>query len=233
MTKPMLDLSLLKGLPIFKNLAATDLELVSRSGQVRRVEESSYFFMQGDPAVHLYVLTHGRVKFSQVTEDGQQVILRVISPGQMFGGIAILPEATYPVSALAVEDSEALVWSHPALEELARSMPQLALNSLEHMSGQVQDLQARFRELATERVERRLARVVLRLASQVGRKVEGGVLIDLALSRQDLAEMIGTTLYSVSRILSEWERQGHIETGRERVLVRNPHALVQIAEDLP
>jgi len=233
MAKPTLDLSLLKALPIFKQLAAADLDLVARSGEVRRVEESSYFYLQGDPATYLYVLTYGRVRFAQVTVDGQQVILKVIGPSQMFGGIAMLPEATYPVSAMALEDAEALAWSHPALQELARHAPQLALNSLEHMSGQVQDLQARFRELATERVERRLARVVLRLASQVGRKVEGGVLIDLALSRQDLAEMIGTTLYSVSRILSEWERQGYIETGRERVLVHNPHALMQIAEDLP
>jgi CRP-like cAMP-binding protein len=93
-------------------------------------------------------------------------------------------------------------------------------------------VQERLRELATERVEQRVARTLLRLARQVGRKVEGGVLIDMPLSRQDLAEMTGTTLYTVSRILSQWEQQHLVETGRERILIRQPHGLVAIAEDL-
>jgi CRP-like cAMP-binding protein len=91
----------------------------------------------------------------------------------------------------------------------------------------------RYQELATERVEQRVARALLRLARQVGQKEEDGILINLPLSREDLAEMIGTTLYTVSRILSRWEHQGLVKTGRERVLIRNPHALVDIAEDLP
>jgi CRP-like cAMP-binding protein len=75
--------------------------------------------------------------------------------------------------------------------------------------------------------------MVLRLARQSGHKVAGGILIDLPLSRQNLAELTGTTLYTVSRILSQWEAQGLVETGRERVLIRNPHGLVVVADDLP
>jgi CRP-like cAMP-binding protein len=97
----------------------------------------------------------------------------------------------------------------------------------------LRQFQDRLRELATERVERRLARMLLRLARQSGQKVTGGILIDLPLSRQNLAEMIGTTLYTVSRILSQWEAHGLVETGRERVVIRRPHGLVVIADDLP
>jgi CRP-like cAMP-binding protein len=100
------------------------------------------------------------------------------------------------------------------------------------LAGRLQELQDRYRELATERVERRVARALLRLARQTGRKVENGVLIDFPLTREDLAEMTGTTLYTVSRILSGWEKEGLIETGRQRVLIRSPHGLVAIAEDL-
>ena len=112
-------------------------------------------------------------------------------------------------------------------------LPKMALNAIQMMSDHVQEFQERFRQLATERVERRLARTILRLASQSGRKIEEGVLIDFPLSRQDLAEMCGTTLYTVSRTLSEWQVKGLVVSGRERVVVRFPHGLVRIAEDLP
>jgi CRP/FNR family transcriptional regulator, nitrogen oxide reductase regulator len=100
------------------------------------------------------------------------------------------------------------------------------------LAGHVREFQNRYRELATERVERRLARTVLRLASQVGRKTDEGVLLDLPLTRQDLAEMSGTTLFTVSRILSQWEDQELVRAGRERLVIRFPHGLVSIAEDL-
>ncbi|MGE5140292.1 MAG: Crp/Fnr family transcriptional regulator, partial [Rudaea sp.] len=89
------------------------------------------------------------------------------------------------------------------------------------------------RELSTERVERRVANALLRLAQQTGVKTPEGVLIDLALTRQDIADMTGTTLYTVSRILSHWEQRGLVETGRERIVIRSPHGLVAIAQDLP
>ncbi len=111
--------------------------------------------------------------------------------------------------------------------------PHLAINALRFMSRHVQEFQDRYRELATERVERRVARALLRLAGQAGRKVDEGILIELALTRQDLAEMTGTTRYIISRMLSEWEQQGVIKAGRERVLIKQPHSLVVIAEDLP
>ena len=111
--------------------------------------------------------------------------------------------------------------------------PRIAINSLRLVSQRWHELEERYRELATERVERRVAQTLLRLVRQVGQKVEGGVLIDLPLTRQDLAEMTGTTLYTVSRILSRWEQEQLVETGRERVLIRFPHGLARIAEDLP
>jgi CRP-like cAMP-binding protein len=89
------------------------------------------------------------------------------------------------------------------------------------------------REMATERVERRVARALLRLAREAGKRTEAGIEIAMPLSRQDVAEMTGTTLYTVSRLLSAWEQDGLVETGRQRVVIKQAHALVKIAEDLP
>ncbi|GBC80838.1 Global nitrogen regulator [bacterium HR09] len=97
----------------------------------------------------------------------------------------------------------------------------------------MEDMQQRILELASERVEQRLARCLTRLARQVGRQVPEGILLDVPLSRQDLASMTGTTLYTVSRILSHWEGQGIVKAGRQKLVILRPHALVAVAEDLP
>jgi CRP/FNR family transcriptional regulator, nitrogen oxide reductase regulator len=104
---------------------------------------------------------------------------------------------------------------------------------LQTLADRVSEFQDRIRELTTERVERRIARALLRLAQQTGRKVEDGVLVDLLITRQDIAEMTGTTIFTVSRTMSQWETQGIIKSGREKIIIRRPHQLVVIAEDLP
>jgi CRP-like cAMP-binding protein len=101
------------------------------------------------------------------------------------------------------------------------------------MTGYIMEMQERYRELATERVERRIALTVLRLAGQIGKRLEGkGMAVELPLSRQDVAEASGTTIFTVSRVLADWERRGLVEAGRERVVIRNPHGLVQVSEGL-
>ena len=156
-----------------------------------------------------------------------------MSPGRVFGIIAILKKVTYPVSAQAVGDCVALAWDQRTLNQLMERHPQIALNSLHIMAGQIREFQNRVRDLSTKRVETRIARAVLRLANQTGIKVSEGILIDLPLSRQDLAEMTGSTLYTVSRILHDWEEMGIVLSKRQKVVITNAHGLVSIAEDLP
>jgi CRP/FNR family transcriptional regulator, nitrogen oxide reductase regulator len=98
------------------------------------------------------------------------------------------------------------------------------------MGSRLQDAQARLRELATEEVERRVAHTVLRLGSQSGKKEAGGIRIDFPVSKQDIAEMTGTTLHTVSRILSAWQAAGLIEGGRQKLLLRDPHRLLLIGD---
>lgn len=218
---------------LFRGFSPADLAKIVELAHTRRFPPEAFCFHQDDPADTLFVLTQGQVRLTQLSPEGNQVLLRFIQPGEMFGGIGLLGEGTYPASAQALSDSTALTWDSETLMRFTETHPRLAVNAMRHLTHRVQELQQRNLELATERVERRIAHALLRLARASGRKVEGGVLIDLALSRQDLAEMTGTTLYTVSRTLSAWQQQGLIEAGRERVLIRYPHGLVIIAEDLP
>ena len=218
---------------LFRDLPPAELREIARMGRRRYVATDAFLFHQGQPAAVLYVLLAGQVKMTQITPEGQQIILRVVSPGEMFGAVAALGEAVYPASAQAADACVALGWDSATITDLMERFPHLTLNALGIVVARVHEFQDRYRELATERVERRVARALLRLVPQVGRRVEGGLLLDLTLSRQDLAEMTGTTLFTVSRILSRGEQAGLIESGRERVVLRRPHSLVEIAEDLP
>lgn len=190
-------------------------------------------FRQDDEADTFYVLAVGRLKMSQLTAEGQEVIIRYIGPREIFGCIAVCGGLTYPGTATAVIDSWALGWTRTAIGELAQNYPQIALNAMRTMGGRMKDTHARLREMQTERVERRIAHAVARLVTQAGRRVAGGILIDFPVSRQDIAEMTGTTLHTVSRTLSAWQDSGIVELGRQKLVLRDPHALVVIAEDLP
>jgi CRP-like cAMP-binding protein len=217
---------------VFNNATEDDVHTIARLGIQRAVEEDSYFFFQGEKADYLHILLSGRAKLCTISADGQQVNLRTLVPNQLFGAVgAVDPNATYPACAQALEDSTSLAIASADFAKLIEKRPHLSFGMMRLMTGYIQEMQDRYRELATERVEQRVARALLRLAAQSGKRTEQGG-IDLTFSRQDLAEMTGTTLYTVSRCLSTWEKKGIISTGRERVTVLEPHGLVRIADDL-
>ena len=208
-----------------------DLNLIVEKSILRSIEEDSFFFFQGDTAKYAYVLITGMVKLVQSNPAGQQVNLRTIKEWEMFAALgAIRPDATYPVAAQALEPSSALAIESDLLREMMQTRPYLNFGLMQLMTGYIQEMQNRYRELATEKVERRLALTILRLASQIG--IKSGESVELPLSQQDIAEATGSTIFTVSRTLSEWEKRGLIETGRGRIVMLNPHGLVEIAEGI-
>jgi len=227
------DSAVLHGMRLFAGLDAADLADVIRFAQSRRVPKGATAFKQGDPADTCHALIDGRIKLMQTGPDGQQVVVRFIGPGETFGTVAVFTGAAYPVDAVAMADCVEIVWSEATMTDLMQRHPRIALNALAIVGARLQEVQNRLREVSTERVERRVAHALLRLVRQAGRRVEGGVEIAFPLTRQDVAEMTGTTLHTVSRILSAWESQGLVESIRQQLVIRQPHRLVAIAEDLP
>lgn len=227
------DIEHLQRVGVFHGMTPDELGRIAQAARRRQMSAETFLFHQGDPAETVYVPVRGRLKLTQITPEGHEVILRYVGVGEMTGATATFGETAYPASAEAVEETIVLGWDNATMIDLIEHYPHLGLNILHLLSTRLQELQDRLREMSTERVERRIARALLRLVSQVGRKDEAGVLIDLPLSRQDLANMTGTTLYTVSRILSRWEEEGIVEAGREKVLIKRPPRLVVIAEDLP
>ena len=208
------------------------LHAVLEAGHTRRVESGEYFFHQGEPSEWLYIIYEGRTKVVKLTPEGEQVVINYLGPGQGLGIIVALNDMDYPVSAEAVEPCEAVGWHRDTMHRLMDEYPQLALNSIRLMGERFTRLQQQFSDISTKRVEQRIARALLRLVRQFGKRVPEGVLIDIPLTRQDVAEMTGTNLYNVSRIMSRWEREGWIASRRKEILICKAHALVVLAEDL-
>jgi CRP-like cAMP-binding protein len=132
-----------------------------------------------------------------------------------------------------MEDSVVLRLPTPDFVALVKNHSDFAVAMIRELGSRLREAEARIRELQTQRVERRIAQVLIRLANKTGRKTPAGIEIGVPLSRQDLADLCGTTLSTASRTLSAWDQQGIIEAGRERVVLLKPHLLVVIADDLP
>jgi CRP-like cAMP-binding protein len=224
------DRSLVAELPVFAGLAPAELDAILSEARSIRYPKNSAVFQEGEDVHSFFVLLHGHVRASKTTPAGQQVVVRYVAPGEIFGVAPAIGLTKYPATATAVDDSVALAWPSAAWPRLVAQHPALATNTLQTVGSRLQETHTRVVEMSTQQVERRVAHALLRLARQAGRKVEQGVEIDFPISRQDIAEMTGTTLHTVSRTLSAWESQGLIESGRQRVVLRDPHRLFVLAE---
>ena len=229
---PSSHIDLLKPVALFSRLDQPALRSVSDAARIRETKAGVSFFREGDPAESFFIVQSGSVKLTQVTPEGHQVVLRLIGAGDPFGGVAAFGGGAYPVSAEAVTDVTALEWPGPVMASLMETYPKLAINAVRFVAARLHELQVQYRQPATEKVERRVARALLRLGEQAGRRTDTGVLIDLPLSREDIAQMTGTTLYTVSRIISRFEADGLVEAGRQHIVIRDVQALTSIADDL-
>ena len=225
------DRSLIADLPLFAGLEADALDDILKDARAVRHAKNSAVFEQGAEADAFFVLLNGHVRASKTTPGGHQVVVRYVTPGETFGVAVAIGLSHYPATATAVDDSVVLAWPSSAWPRLVAQYPALAGNTLQAVGERLQDSHTRVIEMSTEQVERRVAHALLRLVQQAGRKVEAGIAIDFPISRQDIAEMTGTTLHTVSRILSAWEERGLVESGRQRMVVRDPHKLFTLTED--
>ena len=227
-----LDRSLVRALPLFARMTDEELDRLLARAVIRRVPVGEAVFEQGQKANQFFLLLHGRLKVTQVTNDGQQIIVRVVHPGDLFGFAQALQRDDYPGTPVAAAESIVICWPNEVWHSVVAQNPNLAVNAMQSIGQRLQEAHTRIREMSTEEVERRVAHAVLRLIDQAGRQEPEGVRIDFPLTRQDVAEMTGTTLHTVSRLFSAWESQGIVKGGRQKLLVRDRARLKALAEGM-
>lgn len=200
-----------------------------RDASVRELARDQVLFTQGAPADTFFLVDSGSVKLVQSTPDGKEMIVRFIRAGEVIAAVALLPGSRYPVTALGAEPTRLLAWPAQHMRALVQRHPTLHANIMSAMAMHMQDALSQGRELATGRVPQRLAAMLLRLADRGSSPTPDGVLVEQAMSREEMADMIGTTLFTVSRILSEWQEAGIVSTRRKQVVLHDRARLAELA----
>lgn len=223
------DRSLVRAMPVFAGMEQSACDKLLDQSIYKPIQKGDAVFKQGQPAHHFFLLVQGRLKVMQVTADGQQIIVRVVNPGDLFGFATALGRTDYPGSPVAVVDGAVLAWSMEMLNEFMGYHPAFALNTMRMIGRRLDNAHNRILEISTQEVEQRVASAILRLLEEAGVEDKAGVRIDFPVSRQDIAELTGTTLHTVSRIISQWQSHGWVEGGRQALLVRDVEHLKLIA----
>lgn len=202
----------LSQIPMFSGLAAEDRQRLARVGRVRLYVRGQAIFHAGDPADCFHSLVRGRVKIVRTQPSGKEVILAILGAGDPVGAVAVYRGMPFPANAEALEDTVVVSIPRPDFYELLDRTPSLVRGLLLGMTQRLIELTARLSSLGSGRVEQRLARLFLRLAEDTGRPQQDGVLVPLRLSRQELADLTGTTIETCIRTMSRWNKDDIVRT---------------------
>lgn len=218
----------IEGLRGFRTLGPADREAIAAATREQRVAQGAFVFSEGQRADGLWAVKEGLIHIVKFAPDGREIVLEVIPPGELFGAVVALEDRPYPASAVAAEPS--VVWRMPA--ELARSLcqrhPTLRSAILDQVTARLRSAHDRLRSMALERVEQRLARMLLTLADKIGQRQTHTVL--LSVTRQELADMIGTTVETTIRITSKWQQARLVSSSRHKIGLIDLPGLQKIAQ---
>jgi CRP-like cAMP-binding protein len=215
--------------PLFSGILPGDYSGISATARVKVFTRGEMLYLEGDPVNQVLLLTAGFVKITQLGNGGTEVIIRLCGPGDVLGAVGLFSSMPHRTTAQAFRDCRALVWDAAAFNTMVMRYPVLHQNMARIVGEDLLELEARFREVATERVGPRVARQLVRLLEQMGRPADNGEM-EVCLSREDLAQMTGTTLFTVSRLLSAWEARGMVRPRREAVAICDVQSLREISE---
>jgi CRP/FNR family transcriptional regulator len=222
---------LLRITPIFSRLSPADRKTVAEVARVQTFERGETIFEQESPSDAFYAIASGRVKIFKMMPSGKDVILEVFGPGDPLGAVAAYMDRPFPASASALEDTVCVIIPRAAFYRLLETQPSLVRGLLLGLTTRLVELTNRLAELTGGRIEPRFARLFLKLASQMGRAERGGTYVPLTLSRQELADLTGTTIETCIRIMSRWNKDEVVRTEKDGFVVLDRGELEQIAAE--
>ena len=233
MSQPAGDIdAVLKATPVFRKLADADRATVARAASVRTYRKGETIFEQDSPSEAFYTIASGRVKIFKMLPTGKDIILEVFGAGDPLGAIAVYDDRPFPASAVALEDTTCVIIPRQAFFSLLEAHPSLVRGLMLGMTVRMVELTNRLAEMSGSRIEPRFARLFLKLASDMGQADRGGgTFIPLLLSRQELADMTGTTIETAIRIMSRWGKQDIVRTEKDGFILIDRAKLEDVAAE--
>ena len=218
----------LKRIPIFSALNDEELKEIQSFLIRENFKKKQEIFSEGDPSDWFYILVNGKVKITKLSHDGREIIIELISPPDFFGGFAVLKGFPYPANAVAMEDSNVIKISRYNLLKVIDRFPNVMYDITSNLGDRIREFHDTLKNIALERVESRIAALLLKLADKAGEKKDKTILINIRLTKQDIAEMVGTTVETTIRVMSKFKKSGYITDKDGKVLIKDLDALESI-----
>ena len=215
---------------MFKRLSENDRKHLAEVSTIKRYAKGDRVFEEGDPSDVFSVVVSGRVKIVKMTPAGKDVILEIFGTGDPFGAVAAYEGRPFPASAIALEDTACLLTPRRSFFALLEEHPSLVRGLLLGLTQRLVELTNRLTELSGGRVEARVARLFLKLGDSMGRPSANGITVPMALSRQELADLTGTTIETCIRIMSRWGKDNIVRTEKDGFVLLDRSALEELAE---
>ena len=210
----------LKKSEIFSKLKEDEFKAISSLFNIKQYKNNETIFLEGDSSDNFYLVAAGSVKVLKHTVMGKDIILEMMSPGDVFGGVAVLDKKPYPASAQAMEAASVIKISRHDLLKIMEEYPVLKLEIVGYFSDKLRDAHEMLKNIATERVERRVASLLLKLSEKVGVADGEFIKIDFPLTRQEIAEMVGTTVETCIRTMSKFQKDGLVKSANSRIMIK-------------
>ncbi len=219
----------IKKIDLFKNLSEEELKELEPYLITAAYRKKEDIFSEGDPPEWFYIVSKGKVKITKLSHEGKEIILEIISPTDIFGGVAVIRGFPYPANAVAMEDSEVLRISRKNLMRLVDRFPNLMYCIALQLGDRMKSSYDSLKNIALERVEARIAALLLKLAGKVGVETKTGVLIDMRLTKQDVADMVGTTVETSIRTFSKFKKEGLVADSDGKIVIKDREGLAELS----
>ena len=216
--------------PFFERFSPQEIDNIEPYFQEFKFDRNQYLFWEGDPAVKMFVIKSGRVRILKTSAAGKDMVLEVMVPGQICGGNALFAE-THRNSAQAVEPTIAYGLSHESYDQLLSKYPQIARGIITYLGAKLMDAHDVIISLVSSKVDSRIASVIVRLCENHGTPTKDGILINIRLTRHDIADIVGSTVETTIRMISRFQKKGLLSTVSGRLLVKNFDAFVEMMKN--
>jgi len=212
-------MSVVKEIPFFSLLTEAELKLIDDIAINKRFKKGEYIFFEGEAGEKFYIIKDGQVKLTKMIKNGDEQILNIFSDHDIIAEIVAFDKGNYPASAITMTDTDVIVFDQSELENLILKYPSIGLKLLREMSNRLRRAQQNVRDLALKDSSARVAGLLIFLAEKYGKKKKDKVILDISLTQQELASMIGSSRETVSRVLGQFETEDLIKTSRKKIII--------------
>ena len=215
----------LKDMSVFSRLNGEELELICQGSYDKKYQKGEVIFFENDSFKKLYLLVSGKVKLSMLSPDGKEKVITILQSGDILGEISLFDEDPHPLTAEVIEEAKLMILPWNGLEKIIMERPRLALKIIEAMSKKTRLLTSQIRDLVFQDAAGRLASLLVRFGEDFGIDVDEGKKIDIVLTHQEIANLLGTSRVTVTKMINKFIDEGILKIKNRKMIILDEERL--------